>query len=58
MTSRALVWFKRDLRVRDPAPLVAAQGCAEALGLFIVEPAWLNSPECDSQHVDHPGLPG
>ena len=52
MTCRALVWFKRDLRARDHAPLVAAQGCTEALGLFIVEPAWLNSPECDSQHVE------
>ena len=52
MPSKALVWFKRDLRVRDHAPLIAALGHREAQALFIVEPAWLSSPECDSQHVD------
>ena len=51
MTSKAIVWFKRDLRVRDHAPLVAAQNHGQALALFIVEPAWLRSAECDSQHV-------
>ncbi len=49
---RALVWFKRDLRVHDHAPLVAAQRSADAAGLFIIEPEWLHSPECDAQHVD------
>jgi deoxyribodipyrimidine photo-lyase len=49
---RTLVWFKRDLRVHDHAPLVAAQRCADAVGLFIIEPEWLQSPECDAQHVD------
>ena len=51
MPSKALIWFKRDLRVRDHAPLVAALSHGEAQALFIVEPAWLSSPECDSQHV-------
>lgn len=51
MNSKALVWFKRDLRLRDHAPLLAARPHSEALGLFIIEPAWLSSPECDSQHV-------
>ena len=51
MPSTALVWFKRDLRARDHAPLVAALGHGEAQALFIIEPAWLRSPECDSQHV-------
>ena len=51
VASRALVWFKRDLRLHDHAPLVAAQAHEEALALFIFEPAWLRSPECDSQHV-------
>ncbi len=50
--TRALVWFKRDLRVHDHAPLVAALGHADALGLFVIEPEWLQSPECDSSHVD------
>jgi deoxyribodipyrimidine photo-lyase len=47
----ALVWFKRDLRVRDHAPLTQAQHMDGALGLFVIEPQWLASPECDDQHV-------
>ena len=54
--SRALVWFKRDLRVHDHAPLVAAleltTGHTDALALFVIEPEWLQSPECDSAHVE------
>ncbi len=49
---RALVWFKRDLRVHDHAPLAAALAHADALALFVVEPDWLQSPECDASHVD------
>ena len=49
---RALVWFKRDLRVHDHAPLVAASAYADALAIFIIEPEWLNSPDCDASHVD------
>ncbi|MCV2352936.1 DNA photolyase family protein [Paucibacter sp. B2R-40] len=49
---RALVWFKRDLRVHDHAPLVAAQACKDALALFVIEPEWLQSPECDASHVE------
>ena len=53
---RALVWFKRDLRMHDHAPLVAALQLtaqhADALALFIIEPEWLQSPECDTSHVD------
>ncbi len=47
----ALVWFKRDLRLRDHAPLVQAQAFGRALALFVIEPEWLASPECDSRHV-------
>jgi deoxyribodipyrimidine photo-lyase len=49
--SRALVWFKRDLRIADHAPLAEAARCEEALALFIIEPAWLGSPECHPRHV-------
>jgi deoxyribodipyrimidine photo-lyase len=49
---RALVWFKRDLRVHDHAPLVAALAYSDALALFVIEPEWLQSPECDASHVD------
>lgn len=51
MTARALVWFKRDLRVADHAPLAAAAGFEQALALVVLEPAWLASPECDSRHI-------
>jgi len=47
----AIVWFKRDLRVRDHEPLVAAATAERAIGLFIIEPEWLQSPECDDRHV-------
>ena len=49
-SSTTLVWFKRDLRLRDHAPLAAA-GQGPAAALFVIEPAWLQSPECDAQHV-------
>jgi deoxyribodipyrimidine photo-lyase len=47
----ALVWFKRDLRVRDHAPLAAAEHVEAAAALVVVEPDWLDSPECDPRHV-------
>ncbi len=47
----ALVWFKRDLRVRDHAPLAEAMHFDSALGLVVIEPPWLASPECDPRHV-------
>ena len=47
----ALVWFKRDLRVRDHAALAAAMHFENALGLVVIEPQWLESPECDPRHV-------
>jgi deoxyribodipyrimidine photo-lyase len=49
--SSALVWFKRDLRTSDHAPLAAASQCDAALALFVIEPAWLDSPECHPRHV-------
>jgi deoxyribodipyrimidine photo-lyase len=52
LPQRALVWFKRDLRVHDHAPLAAAQSHPDVLGLYIIEPDWLQSPECDASHID------
>jgi deoxyribodipyrimidine photo-lyase len=49
---RAIVWFKRDLRVHDHAALCAAQSCTQVAALFVLEPEWLQSPECDASHVD------
>jgi deoxyribodipyrimidine photo-lyase len=51
VTDQSLVWFKRDLRIRDHPPLAAAQSQGAALALFVIEPEWLASPECDPQHV-------
>ena len=47
----ALVWFKRDLRLRDHAPLAEAAHFEAAAGLVVIEPEWLDSPECDPRHV-------
>lgn len=47
----ALVWFKRDLRLRDHAPLAEAARFERALALLVIEPEWLQSPECDPRHV-------
>ena len=47
----ALVWFKRDLRVRDHAPLSETMHFERSLGLVVIEPQWLTSPECDPRHV-------
>ncbi len=47
----ALVWFKRDLRLRDHAPLAEAMHFESALGLVVIEPQWLASSECDPRHV-------
>lgn len=49
--NKALVWFKRDLRVRDHAPLAEAMHFESAVGLVVIEPQWLQSPECDARHV-------
>jgi deoxyribodipyrimidine photo-lyase len=51
MTACAVVWFKRDLRWRDHAPLAAALRFERALALYVIEPAWLQSAECDVRHV-------
>ena len=49
---RTLVWLKRDLRLRDHAPLSAAQQDTAAAALYIIEPAGLASPEFDGSHLD------
>ncbi len=52
MPSTALVWFKRDLRTRDHAPLLMAASCDAAAAVFVIEDEWLQSPEFDPQHLD------
>ena len=45
-----LVWFKRDLRVTDHVPLVAAARAGRVLPLFIVEPGIVTAPDYDAMH--------
>lgn len=49
--STTVVWLKRDLRLTDHEPLHEARSDRQALAVFIVEPQWLASPECDPMHV-------
>ena len=51
MSTRALIWLKRDLRMSDHAPLSQAAACDEALAVFVIEPQWLRSPEFDPRHL-------
>jgi deoxyribodipyrimidine photo-lyase len=52
-TAPTLAWLKRDLRMRDHAPLAALAAADAAAALFVIEPAWLASPEFSPQHVAH-----
>ncbi len=46
-----IVWFKRDLRLHDHAPLQAAiEAGKPVLLLFIFEPALLQHPDSDERH--------
>ena len=46
-----IVWFKRDLRVHDHAPLVAALASGRpVLPLYIVEPALWAQPDASGRH--------
>jgi deoxyribodipyrimidine photo-lyase len=49
--SKALVWFKRDLRVTDHSALIQASAAGSAAALYIIEPQWLSSPECSARHI-------
>lgn len=46
-----VVWFKRDLRVFDHAPLVAAAKHRQVLPLYVYEPDLVRAPDCAPQHV-------
>ncbi len=52
MPCKALIWFKRDLRMHDHAPLAQAALHEQCVGLYVIEPKWLTSPEFDAQHLD------
>ena len=46
-----LVWFKRDLRIHDHAPLRAAAAAGPVLALYVHEPSLLAQPEMDARHA-------
>ena len=48
----SVVWFKRDLRVRDHAPLLEASQRGALIALYIYEPELLHSPEFDPSHLE------
>ena len=45
-----VVWFKRDLRIRDHRPLVEAAQRGPVLPLYIVEPSLVAAPDCSAAH--------
>ena len=48
-----IVWFKRDLRVHDHAPLLAAQQSGnQVLPLYLFEPELWVQPELSGRHFD------
>ncbi|MEI6740831.1 MAG: deoxyribodipyrimidine photo-lyase [Gemmatimonadaceae bacterium] len=49
--SLQLVWFKRDLRLHDHAPLVAAARFGPVVGVYLFEPAIFGAPDADAQHL-------
>ncbi len=48
--SLQLVWFKRDLRLYDHAPLSTAARHGPVLGVYVFEPDVFGAPDADAQH--------
>lgn len=46
-----LVWFKRDLRVRDHAPLFRAANSGPCIGLYVYEPELIEAEDSDAAHL-------
>jgi deoxyribodipyrimidine photo-lyase len=46
----ALVWFKRDLRLNDHQPLLAAAKQGAVLPLYIIEPDYWQQPDVSLRH--------
>ncbi len=46
-----LVWYKRDLRIRDHAALTEASAAGPVLALYIHEPDLLRAPDHDAMHL-------
>ncbi len=46
-----VVWFKRDLRVYDHAPLTHAASLGPLLAIYVYEPAVMEAPDFAAQHL-------
>ena len=46
-----LVWFKRDLRIADHAPLARPAKAGRCVCLYVYEPELITSPEFDASHL-------
>ena len=51
MTHPQLVWFKRDLRIHDHAPLYEAAQAGPVVALYVYEPEVFAAPEAAPGHV-------
>lgn len=47
-----LVWFKRDLRSTDHAPLVSAADRGPVIPLYLIEPEIFEAPDFDALHYE------
>jgi deoxyribodipyrimidine photo-lyase len=47
-----LLWFKRDLRVTDHAPLAHATASGAVIALYIYEPIIVDAPIFDTSHLE------
>ncbi len=47
-----IVWFKRDLRIHDHAPLAAAAAKGPVIPLYILEPELWRQPDMAGRHYD------
>lgn len=52
VTETHVVWFKRDLRVDDHAPLAEAAARGVVIPLYIIEPTLVGAPDFDRLHAD------
>ncbi len=47
-----LVWFKRDLRISDHAPLIHAVASGFCVGLYVYEPELIEAEDHDAAHLN------
>lgn len=52
MANLQLVWFKRDLRIRDHLPLLLGSKSGTVLPIYVFEPSLWSSPEYDASHFE------